>query len=219
MKNLTLLFDQDGTLANSGPGIKRCAKMVLDKYGIIKQDSDLNVFVGPPLKDSFLNFGIKEEDLDDAVALYRKEYNSKGVYENKIYDGIEDILKTLKNDKFPIYIVTSKPKDMAKEVVNYFNISQYFINIYGTDPNSKRVQPKSELVKECIDDIKNNNSKFVMIGDTKFDINAAKANNILSIGCLWGYGSEESIRNSQPDYIVNKPSDILYLTQLIESDC
>ncbi len=219
MKNLILLFDQDGTLANSGPGIKRCAKMVLDNYGIIKQENELDVFVGPPLKDSFRDFGIKEEDLDDAISMYRKEYNSKGVFENKIYEGIENLLKTLKKEKFPLYIVTSKPMDMAKKVVEYFKISQYFDGIYGTDPNSKRVQPKTEILKRCLEEINNKDAKYVMIGDTKFDINAAKENDILNIACLWGYGSLESIKESHPDYIAKTPSDILYLIQSIESDC
>ena len=219
MKHLTLLFDLDGTLTDSGPVIKRCAKLVLSHYGIDRKEDDLDVFVGPPLFDSFHDFGIEKNELDNAVSLFRKEYQEKGIYENKLYPDIENILKTLKKEEYSLYIVTSKADKMAKDVLNNFNIYQYFDGIYAPSIKKSIDETKSQLITRCINENKKENTKFVMIGDTKFDIGGAKDNNILSIACMWGYGTRDSILESKPDYMVDNPLELLYLIQSLESDC
>lgn len=219
MKKLGILFDQDGTLADSGPGIIRCAKLALNHYGIDREDKDLRVFVGPPLRDSFLNFGIEEKEVANAIEIYRNEYKDKGIFENSLYPGILSMLKQLKEDGHHLYVVTSKPKPMAEKVVEHYGMSPYFDKLYGTSIDKLIAETKSDLIHRAIEENKDLVSGFLMVGDTKFDILGAKGNKIRSVAVLYGYGSEESIDRAGPDFKVNNPSELLHLIEFLESDC
>lgn len=214
MKKTAILFDQDGTLTDSGPGIIRCARLTLAHFGIKKSYDDLRVFVGPPLEESFLDLGIKEENLQEAIRIYRQEYETKGLYENKPYPGIIEMLKHLRKAGYPLYIVTSKDREVALRVLSHFDMTEYFQEVYGTDKRKKVQKTKAELMKECLDETKKLSLNAIMVGDTKFDINGANSNRIPSVAVLYGYGSRLSIEEAKPTFLAK---DVQELEKILSS--
>lgn len=208
MKKTAILFDQDGTLTDSGPGIIRSARLTLAHFGIEKSYDDLRVFVGPPLEESFLDLGIQEKDLQEAIHIYREEYETKGLYENKPYPGIIEMLKELRNNGYPLYIVTSKDREVALRVLSHFDMAKYFQEVYGTDKRKKVQKSKAELMKDCLDETKKLGLNAIMVGDTKFDINGANSNKIPSVAVLYGYGSRLSIEEAKPTFLAKDVQEL-----------
>lgn len=218
MKKPIYLFDQDGTLTESGPGIIRCAKLALEHFGIKKSDEELKVFIGPPLEASFLDLGVEKDNLEEAISIYRKEYETIGLFENKPYKGITEMLQKLKSEGYRLFIVTSKDKAVAIRVLKHFGLDVYFEEIYGTDKHAKLKKSKADLIHQCLEKRQGEDEKAYMIGDTKFDILGAKENKIPSIAVEWGYGSEESIQKAKPDYRVDTIENLLSLVHQLGSD-
>ena len=121
-----ILFDLDGTLTDSGEGIMNCAELTLAHYGLpIPTRQQMRSIVGPPLKDSFLRLGIPKIELDNAVEFYRKHYVAKGQFENFPYPGIGQLLEKLCSEGYKLYVATSKPEAMAREILRYFDLAKY----------------------------------------------------------------------------------------------
>ncbi len=208
-----ILFDLDGTLTDSSLGIINGVMYALDKFGIkVKDRSELGSFIGPPLVDEFMNYaGLSKEDALQAVAYYREFYRVTGIYENMVYDGIDKMLKTLKDNDKKLILATSKPQQFAEIVLNHFNLMQYFDCVVGATfdgtLNYKADVIAVALKKGCVTDLK----QAVMIGDRYHDILGAKQNEIDSIGVLYGFGDREELENSGANYIAETPFDILDL--------
>lgn len=205
-----ILFDLDGTLTDPGIGITNSVMYALKKYGIeVNNRTELYNFIGPPLVDSFEKyFGFSEEKSKKAVEYYREYYKDKGIFENRIYDGIEDLLKKLYNSKRTLVLATSKPEIFAKEILQYFNIHRYITFVAGSNLDGTRVK-KDEVIeyalKSCrIDEV----SKVIMVGDRKYDIIGAKKAGIKSIGVLYGYGNRKELHTAGADYIATSVDDI-----------
>lgn len=206
-----ILFDLDGTITDSGEGITKAVQYSLKHFDILVDDlSDLQKFIGPPLKHSYINF----YDFDDAKAeigiiKFREYYSDKGIFENKLYDGIIEVLEELNKNNKKIILATSKPELYAKQILEYFNIDKYFSVIAGADFEETRVN-KGDVIKYALDqvDIKDL-SKVIMIGDREHDIIGAKENNIKSIGVLYGFGDVIELTQARADYISKTPQDIL----------
>ena len=218
MKNIAILFDQDGTLTDSGPGIIRCAKNALQRLGIERSDKELRVFVGPPLKDCFLNQGVKEEDLDKAIAYYREEYETIGLFENRPYDGIPEMLDTLKKAGYPLFVVTSKDNSIALRILEHYDLLKYFLKVYGSNRNQRIPQSKQDLIRKCLLEENLKPEDTYMIGDTKYDILGAKGEKVHSIAVFWGYGSKESLIDSRPDRTVKEVKELENLLLSLGSD-
>ena len=183
-----ILFDLDGTLTDSGEGIMKCAKLALEHYGIpVPELEALRVFVGPPLHDSFVRFGVPEEEAANAIAIYRSRYLTVGKFENFPYPGIEDLLKDLKARGFRLYVATSKPESTSIEILDHFGLSQYFDMICGATMGTSR-SSKASVIAWLLEQtgLKDN---MIMVGDTAFDVIGAKAHGIPTIGVSWGYGT------------------------------
>lgn len=183
-----ILFDLDGTLTDSGEGIMKCAKLALEHYGIpVPELETLRVFVGPPLHDSFVRFGVPEEEAANAIAIYRSRYLTVGKFENFPYPGIEDLLKDLKARGFRLYVATSKPESTSIEILDHFGLSQYFDMICGATMGTSR-SSKASVIAWLLEQtgLKDN---MIMVGDTAFDVIGAKAHGIPTIGVSWGYGT------------------------------
>ena len=121
----TILFDLDGTLTDSGEGIINCALLALNHYGIeIADRNTLRVFVGPPLVDSFVKFGVPAEEAEHAVEIYRSRYIPIGKYENTPYPGIEDLLARLKEEGHKLCVATSKPEGMSRDILAHFGLDK-----------------------------------------------------------------------------------------------
>ncbi|HHW69851.1 MAG TPA: HAD family hydrolase [Clostridiales bacterium] len=206
-----ILFDLDGTITDSKPGIVNSILYALESFNIYEEDLDkLNAFIGPPLTDSFK----KLYEFDDdkailAVEKYREYYREKGIYQNTLYDGIDRVIESLYNDSKILVLATSKPTVFAEKVLEYHNISQYFKSINGSNLDGTRAY-KDEVIEYTLSNMgEMDRTRVIMIGDRKYDVIGAKQHNIDSIGVLYGYGSMHEIKSASPTYVVQTPRDLL----------
>ena len=204
----TILFDLDGTLTDSGEGIINCAIYAMEHYNLpIPPREELRVFVGPPLTETFVKFGIKPEDAQEAVKIYRERYIPTGMYENELYPGIPELLRELQKQGHILCIATSKPESLALEILHHFDIDKYFHHICGATMDHSRdtkEQVISHLLTQCKSDY-----PWVMVGDTAFDVIGAKAHDIPAIGVSWGYGLVEEMQNAGAAAIVYDTHELL----------
>lgn len=189
-----ILFDLDGTLTDSGEGIMHCTELTLEHYNLpIPPRAEMRSMVGPPLRDSFLRFGIAYEELDNAVAFYRKHYLAVGQYENKPYPGIRQLLAKLTAEGNKLYLATSKPETMAADILQYFDLKQYFTIICGAVPSGRST--KEEVIAHLLTQL-NTMENLVMVGDTIYDVKGAAFHHIPCIAVTWGYGIVEDMRHA-----------------------
>ena len=210
MKPKLILFDMDGTLTNSGQGIVNSAQYALRKYGKEVEDlSELTCFIGPPLPKQFEIFcGFSEEESLRAVSYFREYYVEKGIYENSVYDGIRELLTTLRDAGFKLAVATSKPEKLALVVTEYFDLTKYFDFVGGSLMSGGRTV-KAEVIAHVLSKFEDiDKDEVVMIGDTHYDVIGAKEIGLHSIGVLYGYGKKEDIENAHPDYIAKTPAEI-----------
>jgi len=193
-----VLFDLDGTISDPKVGICTSVQQALKKFGIDVADiNTLTPFIGPPLRDSFRDFyHIKPEDMEDVIAAYRARFSTVGLFENDLYDGIPELLKALKENGRKLALASSKPRVFVEKILNHFEISQYFDVIMGSELDGTR-ENKSEIIAECLRlfelDPSGDLSETVMVGDRKYDIEAANAAGLPNIAVSYGYGSEEEL--------------------------
>ena len=210
-----LLFDLDGTLTDPEEGITKAVQLALAHFGIQVEDrTSLRPFIGPPLWDQFQEYaGLSAEQSDEAVKVFRQYYLEKGVYENREYDGIRQMLGALKCAGYRLYVATSKPETTAGIVMKYFGFTDYFAYVAGADLEGTRVR-KADVIrylleKEGIADP----GEAVMIGDRKHDILGAKEVGMDSIGVLYGYGSREELAGA--DWLVRTPEELSGCAELV----
>ena len=208
-----ILFDLDGTLTDPGEGITNSVAYALKKYGIeVSERSELYKFIGPPLKDSFMNFyGFSQNEALKAIEYYREYFRDKGIFENKVYEGIEDMLKSIQASGKKIVLATSKPEEFAVKILEHFDLIKYFDVVAGASMDSSRSR-KGDVIAYALSMCKGfDKTSTVMIGDREHDIIGAKENGIASIGVLYGYGDEEELKKSGADYIAVNAEEILTL--------
>ena len=195
MSKKAILFDLDGTLTDSGAGIINCAILALEHFGLpVPSRKELGVFVGPPLNKSFMEFGVKEDQVDEAIRVFRSRYLTKGKFENFPYAGIPDMLANLKALGHDLYVATSKPEDTALEIMDHFDLSKYFTRICGATMDEAR-NSKDKVIAYLLDSC-GRGENIVMVGDTVYDVVGAKAHNIPTIGVAWGYGNVEDMEKA-----------------------
>ena len=208
-----ILFDLDGTLTDQSEGITNSVAYALEKFGINVEDKKtLYKFIGPPLVVAFSEYyGFSKEDSEKATAYYRETFSVKGLYENKVYNGVVELLKTLKACGKKVILATSKPEKFAKEIMRYFDLAKYFDLICGATFDSTR-NTKDKVITYALKKAGvTDKSKTVMIGDRHHDIEGANVNGLDSIGVLYGFGNREELTNAGATYIVEKINDILLL--------
>ena len=208
-----VLFDLDGTITDPGMGITNAVMYTLEKYHLpVPPRQELYRFIGPPLKDCFAQFyGFSEEESLNAVKVYREYYGEKGLYENDVYEGMPELLQTLKAQGKILLTATSKPEPFAVKILEHYDLAKYFDFIGGAtfDPSrSKKADVIAYVLNKWgITDL----SKAVMIGDRKHDIIGAQENGLDSIGVLYGYGNLEEMQEAGATYVAPTVSDILPL--------
>ncbi|MCX7710480.1 MAG: HAD family hydrolase [Clostridia bacterium] len=214
MKNYeVILFDLDGTLTDSKPGITKSVQYALNKFGIIENDLEkLEHFVGPPLKDSFMHsYGFSEEKALTAVRYYREYFAEKGMFDNSVYPGIENLLKVLKEKGKRIAVATSKPTVYSISILEHFGLYGYFDMVVGSNLDGTRTA-KSEVIDCALLEYRAyNKSQVVMVGDRMHDILGAKENGIDSVAVFYGYGTEKEISNCCPTYTVGSVQELFNL--------
>ena len=206
-----ILFDMDGTIIDPKLGFVRCMNYALESMGEGPvQESELLQYIGPPLDYAFKNIVTNCSDsfIEKCVAKFRERYLDVGWQENHLYDGIDTVLQTLHNKHYNLAICTSRRTDLALKIINHYNYSTIFSDVFGADIGIK----KSKLVEDLIKQEKFTPDSW-MIGDRSFDISAAKLNGLSSVAVLWGYGSKQELDEYSPDFFVSKPNEI---TAIIE---
>ena len=198
-----LLFDLDGTITDSETGITRCVAYALNYFGILVNDlRELSSFIGPPLLDSFKDFyNFTDEQATVAGAKYRERYADKGILENELYPGIEELLADAqKNDK-TVILATSKPEIFAKRILDHFGLSDYFSFVAGSGLDGS-LHTKTDVINYILQSNQITNlESVVMIGDRKHDIIGAKNVGIDSIGVLYGFGDYKELSDAGADHI------------------
>lgn len=204
-----ILFDLDGTITDSQEGIKNSVEYALKHFNIeVKDRAELNKYIGPPLRQSFMEFaGLSETDSHMAMTKYREYYGPKGIFENKVYDGIPELLEKLKTEGKKIILATSKPWIYAEIILEHFDLKNYFDFVAGSELNGVRTK-KADVIAYAAERYKIPVSDAVMVGDREHDISGAKENNIKTIGVLYGFGSRQELESAGADYIAENVENI-----------
>lgn len=204
----TILFDLDGTLTDSAPGIIHSVQYALKKYGIEAEDEDLRVFIGPPLVHSFQDrFGFDHEKALEAVGFYREYFTAGGMFENSVYPGIEELLARLKKDGRHLVVATSKPELFSRQIIEHFGLDRYFDFVGGAAMDESRAT-KTEVLSYVLETLQVDPHTAVMIGDRRNDIEAAAQLGTDAIGVLYGYGSREELAAAGAVVFAKTPEEI-----------
>lgn len=205
-----ILFDLDGTLTNPKVGITKSVAYALNHFGIIVSNLDeLEVFIGPPLRESFLTiYHFDETTAEEAVSKYREYFSVTGKFENEVYPGIPELLNELKKQGKRLIVATSKPTEFSVQILEHFNLLSYFDFVAGSEMDGKRSH-KDEVIRYALEENKITDlSKVVMIGDRNFDIIGASKVGIDAVGVLYGFGDRIEHEEAKATYIVETVEEL-----------
>ena len=204
-----VLFDLDGTINDSGPGILNSVRYSLEKLGFpVPEEETLRRFVGPSLVYSFKTYcRLNEEQARKAVEAYRECYLDGECYNLQIYEGIEELLSDLKAAGIRCAVVTSKPQRATERILDHFDMTKYFDTVAGPDPDDPSNR-KSVLIGRALDQLGLSPRDVIMVGDSRFDIIGAKEAGCASIGVTYGYGTREELEENGADYLADSGTDI-----------
>ena len=195
-----IIFDVDGTLIDSAPGILKGVKSVLSKQNIFLSESDYYKFIGTPLLIAFKDIaGLPEEKAKTSVDDFRVYYKEEGVFNFNVYDGILPLLNKIKAAGGSLAIASSKPQVFIEKILHNIGIYELFDDISGTGLD-KNNEDKADILRKVI------SGECVLVGDRSFDVLSAHKNNIPCIGALYGYSEEGELDGA--DFLVNSPQDI-----------
>lgn len=200
-----ILFDLDGTITNSYEGIVNAVKFSLDKINFKYDESKLISFIGPPLKDSYMNLGFSEQESKERIDDFRDYYFRKGMKEMYLYDGIVETIHKLHDKGYKIYLATSKVESSAKQILSDNNLLKYFSYAAGATMDQSRVE-KEDVIAYLIDKTGIKPEESIMVGDRLHDIEGARLNNIKAIAAEYGFGNEDEYKNAV--FVANKPADV-----------
>ena len=186
-----ILFDLDGTLTDSSEGVIKCSLYAFSHYGIEVPEDKLNTLIGPPLRYSFALYGVPENEIENALSRYRERYKTVGKFENRPYNNIEKVLAALKAAGHRLYVATSKPESLSIEILDHFNLSQYFDAICGATFDTSR--DSKEAVIRYLLETQKCDGEIIMVGDTVFDVEGASAVGIPTICVGWGFGEKTEL--------------------------
>ena len=207
----TVLFDLDGTLTDPALGITNSVAYALSKWNIsVKNRSELFKFIGPPLLDSFSEYyGFSDEESRLALKYYREYFTDRGMFENRVYNGIPELLSALKSRNKKLIVATSKPEEFAVRILQHFDLDGYFDFIGGASMDETRVK-KADVIQYALDACNiSNKASVVMVGDRHHDIDGAKLCGLPSIGVTYGYSSIDELKDAGADFIALSVEDIL----------
>lgn len=211
MKKKYVLFDLDGTLTDSQDGIINSIIYCLKAFGITPPSREmLRPWLGPPLKESLMAYyDMTEYQALKGVAKFREYFNRQGIFENKVYNGVEPLLQELGRRGYRLLIATSKPEIAAQRIVKHFHLESYFTFVGGATLDDSRTH-KGDVIRYVlaanhITDV----SQAMMVGDRMHDVAGAKANGLEVTGVLYGYGTSDELLQAGADHIAEKAEDIL----------
>jgi phosphoglycolate phosphatase len=206
-----LLFDLDGTLVDSFPGISRSINETLTTIGRDPVPVDeLRQFVGKRLAVIFSALlGAGDEMLvDRAVEIYRPLFDEVGILDSRVFPGVPEALTTLRNAGHSLQVVTVRSLGSARLVVRHFGLDRYFDAVHGPD-RTQRSGDKADLVRAALEHAGADPRDTIMIGDRADDVRAARAHGVHAVAVRWGYGADDELRDAAPDYFVETIDDLV----------
>ncbi|WP_180034605.1 MULTISPECIES: HAD-IA family hydrolase [unclassified Acinetobacter] len=207
-----ILIDLDGTLTDPKVGITTSARYGLAKIGHpISDETNIDWIIGPPLKASLakiLNVDVHNVLADQALLGYRERFAVTGLFENKVYPAVAETLATLQQQGFRLYVATAKPTVYARQILEHFDLAQYFTVIYGSELNGERTN-KGDLIEYILQQEQLDAKECVMVGDREYDILGARRNAVQSIAVSYGYGSAEEIQTATPALVIDRFNDLI----------
>ena len=207
-----ILIDLDGTLTDPKVGITTSARYGLEKIGHpISDEINIDWIIGPPLKASLAKILNVEADhvlAEQALMGYRERFAVKGLYENHVFEGVAETLAELKRRGYRLFVATAKPTVYAKQILQHFDLAQYFTDIHGSELNGDRTN-KAELIQYILAQQQLQADQCMMVGDREHDIFGARHNGIETIAVSYGYGSQEELEVAQPKYKIDRFNQLL----------
>ncbi|MCL6246352.1 HAD-IA family hydrolase [Acinetobacter sp. ANC 4945] len=207
-----ILIDLDGTLTDPKVGITTSARYGLAKIGHpISDETNIDWIIGPPLKASLakiLNVDVHNVLADQALLGYRERFAVTGLFENKVYPAVAETLANLQQQGFHLYVATAKPTVYARQILEHFDLAQYFTVIYGSELNGERTN-KGDLIEYILQQEQLDAKECVMVGDREYDILGARRNAVSSIAVSYGYGSAEEIQTAAPSLVIDRFNDLI----------
>ena len=211
MEKKYIFFDLDGTLTDSADGIINSVIYALKSYGMEAGDREaLRAFVGPPLAGSFSKYyGFDEKRSLEAVERYREYFREKGLFENQVYPGIREMLEELKKRGAVLMLATSKPELFSRQILEHFDLMQYFDFLGGATMEEKRTA-KADLIRYVLEScgLEDCLSQIRMVGDREYDIIGARENSIRSVGVLYGYGDRRELEEAGADTLAETVEEL-----------
>ena len=212
MQRTRLIFDGDGTLYDSGHGIKTSANYALDQLGYATFPiQEMDFFVGPPLKECFRLCHVREEDLDKIVDIYIRHQKEVTKFDLKLYPDVGKTLHRCKERGYLVYLGTSKRKTLARELLIHLGIESLFDGIYGAEDDGSKAS-KVEVLQKVVDSTPDCMDTY-MVGDSKFDILGGQHFHMKTIAVSYGYGDRKELQESGPDYMIDDFADLLNIVK------
>ena len=209
LKQNIILFDLDGTLTDSMEGVIRSVQYMQEKMNReVWSFEDLKFIVGPPLIQSFMGeFGMEQQLAEKAVEVFRERYTTIGLYENKVFPGIVELLENLKGKGKRMAVATSKKEELAVEILEHFGIAEYF-EVIGGDKREIGRDDKAKVIAYVLETMAAETGDVIMVGDRKFDINGAHAIGVPCIAVEYGYGDRAEFEANGADHIAATTEDV-----------
>ena len=204
LDNNSVLFDLDGTLTQSEEGIWNGIRYTVNQMGFPEPDAaTLRKCIGPPLRYSFQEYmGMTEAQASQAQVIYRERYNRIGLFENRVYPGVRNALRTLRQNGARMGLVSGKPEQASRRILEHFGLMKFFERIHcATDGHAE----KEDLIREAVPE---KDVTIWMVGDRKFDVEGGLRAGVHTIGVTYGYGSEEELTTSGAERIAHTPEEI-----------
>ncbi|AEG43248.1 HAD hydrolase-like protein [Isoptericola variabilis] len=191
-----VLLDLDGTLMDSAPGIVASVRHAYDALGLPVPDAaTLRSFVGPPITDSFPRHGVPPELLSETVRQYRAAFTAGGMYDNAVFDGVPDALRTLRDAGCTLAVATSKPEVYARPICDRFGLTPLVDDVFGA-PLDEATSTKADVIAKALASLGRvspvdaaADGPVLMVGDREHDVHGAAAHGIGCLGVTWGYAA------------------------------
>lgn len=214
-----LMFDLDGTLADSRVGITRCIQHALTEAGAIAPPlEELTRYVGPPLSAAFASL-LRTDDMRQiqrAITSYRRCFDLVGLVENRLFPGIPEMLLAFEAAGHDMFVVTSKPRLYALRILEHLGIRSMFRAVHGPELEARRYT-KEGLIREALVSAPPGTNHAIMIGDRAEDVHGAEANGLGTVAVAWGYGDPQELDAARPDRIVASPGELMAYVLELES--
>lgn len=197
-----ILFDFDGTVFDTVEGITKSVRYALNKVGIDEELESLRCFAGPPLVDKFMEvYGFDRAAAEQATLDFRERYNPIGLNECCVFPGIKELLEKLHAAGKTVGLATSKPQELAEELLRRESMTGLFPVICGSRPDGNN-SAKWQVVEHAMELCGAAKENTILVGDTKYDVAGAHKVGIACVGVRYGYAAEGELEAAGADAIV-----------------